>query len=131
MLVNECPPGTQCILGYIVRVRDKKKMNKQTLAIYNKHDVHKTIVLFTACIVFYSDSFIRAFIGIYHAHLWFSFRCNRRGFGSEERGNARWFQRRQCARRYVLQVNLGIPDRRGSESTRTYFLITSGLIRYY
>ena len=72
-------------------VRDDKKRKKQTLAICNKYDVHKTIVLLSACIVFYNDSFIRAFIAIYHNHLWFSFLGNRRGFGSEGRGNARWF----------------------------------------
>ena len=93
---------------------------------YNKSDVHKTIVLFSACIVNYDDSFGRAFvIGIYLNHLCFSFFGNRRGFGSEERGNARWFQRRHCARRYGLQVKLGNPDRiGGTYGQSTCFLIT-------
>ena len=55
----------------------------------------------------------RLVIGIYLNHLQFSFFGNRRGFGNEERGNARWFQRRHCARRYGLQVKLGNPDRTG------------------
>ena len=54
------------------------------------------------CIIFYCDSCFRAFVGIYHNYLWFSFLGNRRGFGSLEQGNARRFQRRHCARRQGL-----------------------------
>ena len=65
------------------------KIYKLNVAIYNKCDVHKSIVLYSACIVNYDDSFSRAFvIRIYLNHLWFSFCGNRRGFGSEERGSA-------------------------------------------
>ena len=47
----------------------------------NTRDVHKRIVLLDACIILYNNSFMRAFIGIYHNHLWFSFLGNRRWFG--------------------------------------------------
>ena len=94
---------------------------------------NKTIVLFSACIVNYDDSCGRAFvIGIYLNHLWFSFFGNRRGFGSEERGNARCFQRRHYARRYGLQVKLGNPDRTGGIYGQSIcFLITWVLIGDY
>ena len=41
------------------------KRDKHNLAIYNKYNVNKTNALLSGCIVYYNDSSIRAFIGIY------------------------------------------------------------------
>ena len=81
----------------------RKRISRKTLGIYNKYDVYKTSTLLNICIVSYTDSWISAFISIYHNHWWFALLGNLRGFGREERGNARWFQRRHCAKRYGLQ----------------------------
>ena len=53
------------ILGYIARDRDNMKRDKQHLTIYDEYDVHNMTNLLICCIMCYTDSWIRAFIGIY------------------------------------------------------------------